>query len=174
MSNQDEIRLLKKRELDLEEDVELENITKDFLLKGFLPSSGDTLTAIGRTKVKFSLKRQQLDLLYSAKQVKLQEVIDTIPIKISKKEIRKEITRVIKMTRFGQKEKELLRILSDLEPHNLKYLTSQVHTKDVKHLKRKLQSKIKQWGFSIKTDKAKGLNTNSFYQLQFSHSNKLT
>lgn len=88
--------------------------------------------------------------------------------KLTSREIQKQINQVKKMVKLGKKEKGLLKVLSDCEPHSLKSLTNNIQTKDIKHLKKRLKQKISRHGFIIKTHKVQGLEIDSFYQLKIS------
>lgn len=87
--------------------------------------------------------------------------------KPSKRELKRLVAQTKKTCNLGKKETKLLMILADFEPHRTKDLTSQVPTKDYKHLKSIVEEKIKHTGFTITMIKGKGLNPDSFYQLDF-------
>lgn len=83
----------------------------------------------------------------------------------TKREMAKEVTKLTKICRLGKKEAKLLKILSNFEPKRTKELTNEIPTKDYKHLKKALDKKIRSEGWTIRTDKGKGLNPDSFYVL---------
>lgn len=87
---------------------------------------------------------------------------------VTKGKARRDINQIKKTTRLGRKEKMLLEILADLEPHSLKSLTREIETKACKHLKGRLQKKLKNAGYKIQTDKANGFQKDSFYKLIYS------
>jgi len=88
--------------------------------------------------------------------------VDKLP---NKREMAKEVTRLIKVCGLGKKEAKLLKILSNFELKRTRELTSEIPTKDYKHLKSALTKKISREGWVIKTNKGQGLNPNSFYSL---------
>lgn len=93
-------------------------------------------------------------------------IADKLP---NKREMAKEVTRLIKVCSLGKKEAKLLRILSNFELKRTKELTNEVPTEDYIHLKGALDKKIRLEGWMVKMDKGKGLNPDSFYSLAKSH-----
>lgn len=89
--------------------------------------------------------------------------------KINKRELRKQLNTIIRTGKFGTKEREFLKLLTkDFEPKTIKYLSKEIPAKDCKHLKSRLQMKLKQTIFLIKTEKSSGFNSESTYQLIYS------
>ncbi len=88
--------------------------------------------------------------------------------KVPKRTTQKELARIKKIAKLGKKERSLLDILSDLEPHSLRSLRIDVPTEACSKLKGRLQRKIVIWGFTIDTEKNNGLKIDSFYQLIYS------
>lgn len=89
------------------------------------------------------------------------------PKKLSKRDLKKIINGVLKTRKFGKKEKAFLKFLSDFEPHTIEAISSEISTKDCKHLKGRVDKKLKGTGFSIKTLKATGWGNKSHYQLEY-------
>lgn len=88
--------------------------------------------------------------------------------KLTKKDLRKKINQIIKSRKFGKKEKGFLQFLAnDFEPQTIERISSEVSTKDCKHLKGRVEKKIKGTGFIIKTIKATGWGNKSQYQLKY-------
>lgn len=86
----------------------------------------------------------------------------------SKRDLRKRINKIIKEREFGNKEKGFLKFLArDFESKTLEEISQEVSTKDCKHLKGRVEKKIKGTGFSIRTIKAGGWGIKSQYQLEY-------
>lgn len=86
----------------------------------------------------------------------------------SKRDLRKKINKIIKEREFGNKEKGFLKFLArDFESKTLEEISKEVSTKDCKHLKGRVEKKIKGTGFSIRTIKAGGWGIKSQYQLEY-------
>ncbi len=84
----------------------------------------------------------------------------------NKREMAKEVTRLVKICGLGKKEAELLKILSNFELKRTRELTTEIPTKDYKHVKGALAKKIKSEGWIIENKKGEGLNPDSFYILK--------
>lgn len=90
--------------------------------------------------------------------------------KMSKRDKTRELTTLKKIQSFTQKEKSLLRILSDYEPHETRSLTNQVPTKDIKHLVGDLRKKLRNTGFSLNLVRGNRPFPKNYYQLDFNPS----
>lgn len=88
--------------------------------------------------------------------------------KFTKRELRKKLNGVLKVDKFGTKEKKFLKFLAtDFEPHTIEEISSEINTRDCKHLKGRVKNKIIKTGFSIKSIKANGWGKKSQYQLEY-------
>ena len=67
----------------------------------------------------------------------------------SKAEVEKLIRTIFKTKDFGKKEKSLLEILSDLEPHRISSLAANVPSKAIKKLKESVQRKLRGTNLTI-------------------------
>lgn len=85
---------------------------------------------------------------------------------MGKTEVNKIITRILKTKKLGKKEKLLLKLLSNLEPHQISDLANKTDSKAIKKIKATLQEKILDSGLKISTIKGYGLNS-SYYQLEY-------
>lgn len=86
---------------------------------------------------------------------------------LSKRELRKKISNIIKTGKFGKKEKALLKYLAkDFEPKTIEEISKEVATKACTKLKAGVQKKLKGTGFNIKTDKG-GWGRKATYQLEY-------
>lgn len=86
---------------------------------------------------------------------------------LSKRELRKKISNIIKTGKFGKKEKALLKYLAkDFEPKTIEEISKEVATKACTKLKAGVQKKLKGTGFNIKTDKG-GWGREATYQLEY-------
>lgn len=83
-----------------------------------------------------------------------------------RKMIKDKFKKIVKRRKFGRKEKLFLEFLSDLNPHEIKTLAKKISSKSLKHVKQRVQGKLKDTGFSVEATKGYLSNT-SFYQLKF-------
>ena len=77
----------------------------------------------------------------------------------------KKLNLFIKVNNFGKKQAKFLQLLSGLEPMLLEDLETDIPTKDIKDLKKRVQKKIKGSGFYIKTVRSKSSFKRGAYQL---------
>lgn len=86
----------------------------------------------------------------------------------SKRELRKKISNIIKIGKFGKKEKTFLRYLAkDFEPKTIEEINKEVIAKAYKALKARVQKKLKNTGFFIETIRPDRWDGKSQYQLKF-------
>lgn len=98
-----------------------------------------------------------------SKEHTLNEVLPSTP---TKKQLRKEFNKLMKRLRLSKKETSFLNILAeDFEPKEIKLLSDEVPTKDCKHLKRRIQEKLKGSPFNIKTHNTRRTWGKSCYEL---------
>lgn len=112
------------------------------------------------------INRQILEKLGQRESETQQKIIPSSQRNLSKREISKELTTIKKTRHLGKKEKKLLILLEDFEPHKTRDLASQVPSTALRKLKESLQNKLEGTGFFIETIKGTGLNPMSFYQLK--------
>lgn len=86
---------------------------------------------------------------------------------LTKRELRKKISNIIRTGKFGKKEKALLKYLAkDFEPKTIGEISKEVATKAYTKLKAGAQKKLKDTGFNINTDKG-GWGRKATYQLKY-------
>lgn len=89
-----------------------------------------------------------------------------VPVKLTKRELRKMVSELIETHTFGKTEKEFLRALSDFKPKEMMKLAKEIDTKDIKHLKGAVSKKIRGTDFQIKGTRGGGYKK-STYQLEY-------
>ena len=95
----------------------------------------------------------------------LENYENQIQIKKNIPALLRKLNDFIKVNSFGKKQTKLLLLLSTFEPKPLDDLETQIQTKDIKDLKKRVKIKIKGSGFYIKTLRSKSSFKRGAYQL---------
>ena len=133
----------------------LENINHDIFPKIF----GDTEKAYKENSSNYQEQNKKDENILFQKQERATP--------LSKRELGKKISNIIRIGKFGKKEKALLKYLEkDFEPKTIEEISKEVATKACTKLKAGVQKKLKGTGFNIKTDKG-GWGRKATYQLEY-------